>query len=468
MTGLRLICCRFVVATAFALLVSDAFHPIGASAQSEPRPNILIFVTDDQRATGWLSVMPKTRKYFVRGGVTFPNTFATTPLCCPSRASIFTGRYAHNTGVRGNGRVIRLDVETTFPRLLQQAGYRTALVGKYLNSWPLARIPPYFNRWASGPRKYTDPEFNVNGTVRTVDGYSTTLVGRFAKRFLRGFESHDSAPWLLYVAPNAPHHPWKAAERDRYALVGSWGGNPAVKERDRSDKPAFVRNRRYSLADGRQVREGQLRSLMSVDHMVGRVFRTLRRLGERRRTLAIFTTDNGFLWADHHLGGTRHTAGQKRLPYTASIQLPFALRWPGHVQPGTRDGRLIGNIDIAPTMLEAARLAPDPTKPPLDGRSILSGERRARILLEYWRGRSANWIPTWRSLRTKQYQYIEYYRDDGTRFFREYYDLVHDPWQLRNLLHDGNADNDPDVAALAEQLRLDRRCSGTNGETACP
>ena len=141
---------------AFTLILAGADHvlPLGAqvaSGQADRRPNVLIFVTDDQRATNTMWVMPKTRRYFQRQGVSYPNAFAVTPLCCPSRATILTGRYAHNTGVRGNGpRSLRaLDRSTLFPRLLQEAGYRTAMVGKFFNSWPLERRPPYFHRWAT-------------------------------------------------------------------------------------------------------------------------------------------------------------------------------------------------------------------------------------------------------------------------------------------------------------------------------
>ena len=458
-----------LLAVAFVLAGWECFLPSGeqvASAQTSRRPNVLIFVTDDQRATSTMWVLPETKRNFVRNGVSYPNAFAVTPLCCPSRATILTGQYAHNHGVKGNGPP-RLGRATLFPRLLQDAGYRTAMVGKFLNSWRLGRRPPHFDRWASGGSPYVDPRFNVNGSVRTVNGYSTTLVGRFAGRFLHGLEANDRAPWLLYVAPHAPHYPWRPAAQHASRGVGSWSGNPAVLESDRSDKPPFVRSVFFSLAEGRSVRAAQLRTLMSVDEVVGRVFAKLRALGEARRTLAIFTSDNGFLWADHHLGGTAGTAGQKRLPYTASVQIPLLLRWPGHVAAGSRHGRITGTVDIAPTVLDAAGIATDSVSPPLDGRSLLSGETRRRIVLEYWRGRVDSWIPNWASLRTPGFQYVEYYRD-GRTFFREYYNLRRDPWQLRNLLHDGTRANNPDVAALSARLRRDRRCAGTMGATACP
>jgi arylsulfatase A-like enzyme len=437
-----------------------------ASAQTREPPNILIFVTDDQRATETMWVMPRTRRFFERGGTYYPNAFAVTPLCCPSRATILTGRYAHNTGVWTNGSSgpRALDQATLFPRLLQEAGYRTALVGKFLNSWPLGTRPPHFDRWASGGIPHIDPVFNVNGTVRTVNGYTTSAAGLFATRFLHNFEANDAAPWLLYVAPHSPHFPWVPAARHGSRSVGSWSGNPAVLESNRSDKPAYVRRVSYSLAEGRSVRAGQLRMLMSVDDMVGRVFDTLRRLGETRRTLAIFTSDNGYTWTEHGLGGDGGAGGQKRTPYTQSIKVPYFLRWPGHVDDGRRDGRITGTVDIAPTVLEAAGVAADAAQPPLDGHSLLSSERRTRIVLEYQRDTPR--VPSWASIRTRRYQYIEYYRN-GRRFFREYYDLRRDPWQLRNLFRDGNPAN-PDVAAIAARLQRDRRCAGTTGARACP
>jgi arylsulfatase A-like enzyme len=460
---------KSLVAVALSLAGSVGVLWVGsqvASAQTSQRPNVLIFVTDDQRYENTMWVMPKTRRYFERGGVKYTNAFAVTPLCCPSRSTILTGRYAHNTGVHGNGAAgpRALDPTTVFSRLLGEAGYRTGMVGKLLNSWPLGRRPPYFERWALSGDSHINPEFNVNGTVRTVDGYSTSLVGKFATRFLRGFEKDDRAPWLLYVAPHSPHFPWVPAARDRHRPVGGWHGNPSVFESDRSDKPPYVRSRAYSFAAGRSVRAGQLRMLMSVDDVVERLFATLRSLRENRRTIAIFISDNGYTWAEHGLGGDGHTGGQKRVPYTQSIQVPFYLRWPGHVAAGTTDGRITGTVDIAPTVLDAAGIAPDPAKPPLDGHSLLSAERRTRIVLEYWR---ESWIPTWASLRTNKYQYIEYYGEGGERTFREYYNLVKDPWQLRNLLHDSNPGG-PDVARLSAQLSHDRRCVGTTGATPCP
>jgi arylsulfatase A-like enzyme len=448
------------------LTVGAAVFVASAAAQA---PNVLIIVTDDQRATDTMWAMPKTRRYFQRQGVEYPNGFAVTPLCCPSRATIFTGRYAHNTGVKSNGFPGALDTTTVFTRLLQEAGYQTGLVGKFLNSWPVTQAPPYFDRWALGGNPYRNPTFNVNGNVSSVEGYSTTLIKRYSLRFLRRFEADDPAPWFLYVAPEAPHHPWIPEPRYAGVDLPPWRGNPAVFERDRSDKPPFFQDIDFSIAEGRRVRRHQIRTLMSVDDMVGDIFSTLGSLGEREKTLAFFLSDNGYLWADHHLGGDRRTAGQKRLPYTPSVRVPFFARWPRKLAAGTQDARLTGTPDIAPTVLAAAGVPPDPSKTRLDGRSLLEPDTRDRILFEYWNGHDSTWIPTWASLRTRQYQYIEYYSDDDqTRTFSEYYDLVHDPWQLTNLLDDGDPDNDPRTGGLSAQLAADRVCIGTSGPDPCP
>ena len=217
----------------------------------------------------------------------------------------------------------------------------------------------------------------MNGTVRTERGYSTDVMARYAVDALQSFDRRaDAAPWLVYVAPAAPHAPWQAAPRHRTASVPRWRPSPAVGERNRSDKPPYVRARDSSPTDAAGVRRRQLRTLMSVDQLVGRIVGTREELGETRRTLAIFTSDNGFIWGDHRFGGEFRRAGNKRVPYTASVKVPLLLRWPGRVASGRVDSRLAANIDIAPTVLAAARVRPQWS---IDGRSLLSPARRSRV-----------------------------------------------------------------------------------------
>jgi arylsulfatase A-like enzyme len=442
---------------------SDARSPAaGARAlAADERPNILVILTDDQRDDEYLPVMPNVRRLFARGGTRFANAYATTPLCCPSRGSIFSGRYAHNHGILTNNtfsQVMGFDQTTSMQCHLQPAGYHTAIAGKLFNIWPLGQSPPCWDRWAVSDEGYVDPEFNVNGVRQTVPGYSTELLGNLAIDDLQAFEADDAAPWFLYVATYAPHFPYTPEAAYADAPVRHRRPNPALTEADRTDKPREVQTWGLNPKKGAHVRRVQLRTLMSVDDMVGDVFAQLDALGEEERTLAIFLSDNGLLWAEHGLYGT------KRYPYLPSVDIPMFLRWPGNVAVGVVDDRLAANIDIAPTVFDAAGLSP-PIDPPMDGASLLEPTRRDRLLLEYFRSPDNPVLGEWAGTITHRYEYIEYYADDGTTItFREYYDLVRDPWQLRNLLGDRSTRNDPDVAPLHAQLSADRACEGAS----CP
>lgn len=430
------------------------------SSNAEKRPpNILLIVTDDQRADGTMEVMPKTRYWFEQGGTRFSNGFATTTLCCPGRGSIFTGRYAHNHGIRTNGGwdvVQRLDQSSTLQRYLQQAGYRTGLFGKYFYSWNLSVPPPYVDDWALFRGGYQNAFFSVNGTGQRVP-YSTDFISERAVHFLQDTEAQDQEPWFMYVGTQAPHLVPQPEAAYAQAPVPPWAGDPAVFEVDRTDKPPWVGAYNPSYGDTFPgvlgIRQQQLRTLMSVDDLVGTTFDTLTALGEDQNTLAFFLSDNGYMWGDHGLGA------EKRFPYTPSVQIPFFMRWPGHVAPGATDARLVANVDVVPTVLGAAGLSSDPAFP-LDGRSLLAPQARDRLLLEYWRSPDGG-PPGWASVRTTTYQYIEWYSDEsGALAFQEYYDLIADPWQLQNLLADADPANDPDVAALSALLATDRVCAG--------
>ena len=462
---------RALRTTVGAVLFLSAVVASGAPASSQTtvRPNVLIIVTDDQRTSTFSpSRLPTAWSAFAEQGVRFPLAFATTPQCCPSRGSIFTGRYAHNHAVRTNQDAAALDHSDTLQRYLQDAGYRTGIFGKFLNGWRLQENPPFFDEWAvlrpalRGSDGYYDVLFNVNGLRREVSGYSTAYVGDQATRFIAGAEADDARPWLAYVTPYAPHMPATPERRYARAPVARWNPSPSVFETEREDKPEFIRDSQVDLESMRYERTRQLRSLMSVDDLVADLLSTLRATDEENDTLVFFLSDNGYLWGEHGWSG-------KWVPYTESVNIPMFMRWPGRLEGGVDDGRIVANIDIAPTVLEAAGLPPDPNDP-MDGRSLLDTTwTRDRILLEAWRNRRHP--TTWASLRTPTHQYTEYYGNDVTPSFIEYYDLVSDPWQLANVLGDGTAANDPPpeaVARLSLRLTQDRVCSGTQGAGACP
>lgn len=408
-----------VLACAFAFAPALPASPVSGEPR---RPNVLIIVTDDQRVDTFRA-MRRTRAWFERGGTRFPNTFATTPLCCPSRASIMSGRYAHNHDVETNRSAALFDERGTLQRYLQEDGYRTAMVGKFLNGW--VGDPRFFDRWVTyiDPIRYYGARVNSDGLLQRVKGYETDFVATRAVSILRQFEDSDAEPWYMYVAPFAPHDPYEPKRSYRREKVGRWGGNPAVREQDRSDKPPWVlgKRRQTKLEDGREIRAGQLRTLLFVDDLVERLRRALVNMGEEQDTLAFFISDNGKHWGEHGLGG-------KQDPYTHSVRIPMYMRWPGHVAEGHDDPRLALNVDVAATVLDATGASAD-AEHQLDGRSLLDSWDRDHIYSENKFGGQG--FPSWSTVRTHTEQYIEWYDEDlETVSFREYYDLTVDPWQL--------------------------------------
>lgn len=449
---------RFVSAVMILAAVVLTSCPNGERAASPPTtatrtelPNILLVLTDDQR-TG-LETMPEVRSWFKEGGTNFRRAFATTPSCCPSRASIFTGLYPHNHGIRDNFHPQRLDQHRSVQFHLSRAGYRTGIVGKYFNRWPVSREPPFFNSWAmyTAPKDatyYSGGLWNIDGEVSRVRSYATTFIGRQAARFLQNAEGMDDQPWFLVVAPTAPHAPYVPERRYRGTPVGVWDPSPASLETDLSDKPSYVRAHRSTLKIARRVRRGQIRTLMSVDDLVGNLVQQLRELGESRGTMALYLSDNGILWSEHGIY-------EKRVPYTPAIRIPFMMRWPRHVAGGTSDDRLVANIDVAPTILEAAGL-PHALEQ-LDGRSLFDPGRRKALLLEY-RREPLKPFPSWVAVRGESFQYAEYF-NRGKLLARELYDLESDPWQLRNLLASGSdRPSSPHVARLHDWVESQRHC----------
>jgi arylsulfatase A-like enzyme len=365
-----------------------------------------------------------------------------------------TGQFAHNHGVRDNEDFGLLDQRSTVQRYLQEAGYTTALVGKYLNNWPVEEDPPFFDRWAMSahPAQYYGGDFNIDGDVETVSTYQTTFLRKTSVGLIEHFEGQDSRPWFLLVAPKAPHGPLMPQPKYATAQVSSWNGNPAVLEKDKSDKPVYVQKADNDLARAKKVRKGQLRMLMSVDDLVRQVFQTLKATGELAETLAFFLSDNGLMWSEHGLGG-------KTVPYLQVSEVPLLARWPEVIEAGSLNNDVVGQIDLVPTILDAAGITPDPEYP-LDGVSLLSSAPRTRMLLEAWRWADSK-IPDWAAIHTPTYQYVEYY-EGGKVVFREFYDLVKDPWQLVNLLRDGNAVTGTDRRALEKDLAELRACAGSS------
>jgi arylsulfatase A-like enzyme len=438
-------------ATALTRLPSSAATPT-------KRPNVMIILTDDQRADQTMDVMPKTRKWFGAQGTVFPNGYVTSPLCCPSRSTLMSGRYMHNHTVYDNGQDEKLDKKWTLARYLQDAGYTTAMTGKYLVGWPLKKAPPNYDRYALTLEEYKNATFNVNGKMKKVP-YTTDFNAQITNTFIDGFEKNDARPWFMYVAPQAPHSDFIPSPKYAKAPVPPFVPSPAFWD-DKTDTPPFMNAMTTSMAKAKFFHDQSLRTLMSVDDMVDSIMRRLKADGELDNTLVIFTSDNGYQWGELGMWG-------KGLPYTESIKVPFMVRWPGHVAAGARDDRMVSNVDLLPSILDAAGAQPPVVKYPFDGHSIFSSYARDESLTEMHAGYHKN--PSWASIRTPDWFYAEYYGpDDQTVTFREYYDLAQDPYQLTNVLMDADTGNDPDVAALSARLAEYRVCAGTAAPAACP
>ena len=229
--------------------------------------------------------------------------------------------------------------------------------------------------------------------------------------------------------------------------------DPSYLESDRSDKPPWVRNKSTSASTSLATRTRMTRTLYTVDDQVDRLMLRLQATGEIDNTLVVFTSDNGYLWGEHNLTS-------KFVPYRKAVEVPLLIRWPGHVAAGAVDTRFVTHIDISPTLLAAAGVTS--VLVPMDGHDILSGYVRPQAFTEYFLDES-NGLgrPTWASIRSSTRQYTEYYDTAGAVTFREYYDMVNDPYQLVNLLGDGNPANDPSYASLSAQLLAQRQCAGS-------
>jgi arylsulfatase A-like enzyme len=427
------------------------------------RPNIVLINTDDQRADT-LPFMSTTVQELVDSGTTFANNFVPTSLCCPSRASLLTGDYAHNHGVLGNdpptGSFFNFDDSSTLATWLHDAGYHTGLYGKYLNAYGWyylnssfeSYIPPGWDEWHafSGNTTYYNYILNDNG-VKDVYGstaadYSTDVLAAKATDFIRNATSQTNPqqPFFLYFSPYAAHdnnnnHPPTPAPRDIGKLAGLAPYRPSnFNAADASDKPSWAGNLGLlgtnAIAAIDAYREAQLETLLAVDDAVGSFVAALCAAGAYDNTIIIYTSDNGLEWGEHRLRETKSS------PYEESLRVPLIIRDGRHPGQQMVNGMSL-NIDLAPTIMDLTGL---PIPAHVDGRSLvplLNGQTsgwRTEFLVENWDGAGP---PSFNALRTDRWKYVEYSNGE-----RELYDLVNDPYELQNL------QADPGQAALMADL----------------
>jgi arylsulfatase A-like enzyme len=427
---------------------------VATAAGAPARQNIVFILADDLRwdalsSTGHPFVKTPNIDRLAKEGVRFSNAFVTTPLCLPSRASFLTGQYARRHGVTGNGdHQARSHELVTFPRLLQRAAYRTAFIGKWhIGAEDSPR--PGFDRWVSfpGQGKYVHPSLNVDGKKTTVEGYLTDILTDHAVAFVR--QPHKT-PFLLYLAYTAVHAPFIPAARHKDLFAdtpivrapsakGLVEGKPVLRREgirlspndpDVSSTDDLIRN--------------QLRCLAALDEGIGQLLKALEDSNQLDNTIVIFTSDNGYFWGEHGLGG-------KHGPYEEAIRVPLLMRWPPLIPAGTTQDAFALNVDIAPTLLELAEV---PLPKTVHGRSLVpllkgSGTPwRSSFLTEYFfnPGQTPR-FPTWRAVRQGRWMYIEYPTLDG---MDELYDVRADPHEMTNLIQ--RSDVQPVLRELQTEL----------------
>ena len=397
-------------------------------------PNVVLILTDDQR---WdtVSEMPTVMAELAGHGITFARGYVSNPLCCPSRASILTGQYSHSNGVytnqaRVHGGFAAFDDRSTVATWLDDAGYRTAMIGKYLNGYEGTYVPPGWDRWFA---TYLNGAFydylaTDDGLERAYGSdpadYGTSVLASQAVGFIDSTPS--DTPLFLYFAPHAPHAPAMAAPGDRraYTDLRPWRP-PAYNEADTSDKPAYVADRppldALDAARIDEFRQSQLSSLLALDRAIGEIVEALERNGRLENTLIVFTSDNGMLWGEHRWW-------TKLVPYEESIHVPFIVRFDAMIRSPRVEDRLVLNIDLAPTFAELSSVRTDDA----DGRSLaplFEGEGapwRTDFLLEHLQ-RAPRTVPTYCGVHSDRYVYVRYRTGE-----EELYDLDRDPAQLEN------------------------------------
>jgi N-acetylglucosamine-6-sulfatase len=453
------------VAVAFAvLLVSGVWGSAAGEAEgTTAKPNIVFILADDMRKDD-LKYMPKTRSALGDKGMTFSNAFVSNALCCPTRATIMRGQYAHNTGVwsnKGSSGGLRAfrnngNEKDNVATRLDAAGYRTGLFGKYLNQYSGTKgKPPGWDRWFAHTRgsRYYNYKINDDGRIinygSTSADYETDGIAKHAKTFI-GTTAKAGMPFFAYVAPRAPHSPATPATRDKHTYDGLKAPRlPSFDEQNVADKPPWIR-KLPRLSDAKKAKidkraEKRAETLQALDDLVAGIVGELNNSGVLSNTYVFFTSDNGWHAGEHRI------PQEKWRPYEEDVHMPLLARGPG-VAAGSTTYKLVLDTDYLPTFTDLADVH---TPNYVDGRSLQpvlerdSTAWRSAILLEA----AAKYSPAYRGIRTSDgRKYVEY----ASRK-RELYNLGRDPYELRD-----SYDPKSPPATLAKRLKKLRSCAAAS------
>jgi arylsulfatase A-like enzyme len=448
-----------------SLIAPAAISALGApapaaEAPARPRPNILYVMSDDhgsQAISCYGSRVNKTPNIdrIAAEGMRLTNCFCTNSLCAPSRAAILTSKYSHLNGVFGHyGAGSELDgSQLTYPKVLQKAGYSTAIIGK----WHLKSDPTGFDYWniLPGQGAYKDPKFLDMGTTVTKQGYVTDIITDLAIDHLKKRDANK--PFLLVLHHKAPHRTWIPDEKHARMYDGVDFPTPATFDDDHSSQSKAARMATMSIADDLTSRDlkgmppkglegaalknwkyqkflrDYLACVASVDDNVGRLLDYLKEAGLDRDTVVVYTSDQGFFLGEHGWF-------DKRFMYEESIRMPFVVRYPAGIKPASVSGAFVSNIDFAPTFLDFAGV-PKPAE--MQGRSfraVLDGDTPKdwqQVFYYHFHEfpEPDHHVARHFGVRTERHKLIRYYFPEDRREW-ELFDLKADPLELNNVVLD--------------------------------
>jgi N-acetylglucosamine-6-sulfatase len=459
-----------------------------APAEQPPRrPNILFILLDDLRAdtlgyAGHPYVKTPQIDRIANEGVNFKNAFCTTSLCSPSRASLLSGVYAHKHGVTNNFTEFPAAMNS-FPKVLQQAGYATAYVGKYHMGEGNDERRPGFDYFVThkGQGKYFGTEFNLNGERREVrPGYYTTVVTDIALDWLQ--RDHAGKPWMMILGHKAPHSFYTPEPKYENAFADVPVAYPES-ALGLDDKPDWIKDRLRTwhgiygplfdwrkkfpddspeaVKDFENMVHAYWGTILSIDDSVGRLRAWLEDSGQLDNTILVFVGDNGLLEGEHGMV-------DKRTMHEPSIRIPMAIRYPGLTSEPRVIEQQVLTIDMAPSLLE---LAGSPAMPRIDGRSwvrlVREGDPSWRKSWFYYYNyeKEFPYTPNVRGIRTEEWKYIHYPHGDGSpdRHLGELYDLKQDPGERFNLVR--RVDYDATVQRLQTDLNELMAATGLTPQT---
>jgi N-acetylglucosamine-6-sulfatase len=436
---------------------ADAVQPLARVAGATPR-NVVFILSDDHRYDamsfmGHPIVKTPNMDRMAAAGVHLRNAFVTTSLCSPSRATILTGRYAHQHRIVDNNSATP-EGTIVFPEYLQQAGYQTAFIGKWHMGNDQGGPQPGFDHWVSfrGQGSYlpTPEGLNVDGKKVPQKGYITTELTNYALDWLKARDR--SKPFFLYLSHKGVHADFVPEDKYKGTLASPRLKPPASQqysEAEEAKRPRWVRDQRNSWhgvdypynshLDITEYFERYAETLRSVDDSIGQVLDYLQSEHLLDSTLVIYMGDNGFAFGEHGII-------DKRTAYEESMRVPMLMQCPALFGGGRVVTQVVANLDIAPTVLDAAGLVPPAA---MVGASMLplAEEKtvpwRSELLYEYYWERNFPQTPTTFALRGDQYKFIRYY---GRWDIDELYDLEADPMEMHNLA------DDPAYAKTAKQM----------------